>query len=135
MTKQISDEELVRAEEKFRRVTREYRERAARDPWAIDDRPLEIRGSGGRIVMSNYAEARMAATEILEEAEKEGSAYPGQAGMAATILAVITDINTMVTAVSYAFDGLESPGVVFSGTGPITEAERQFFEQEEKDDG
>jgi hypothetical protein len=83
--------------EMFDRATKMMRERAAEDPWPIDDRPLQI-GSGDHIVMSSYAEARMAAAETLQRVTEEGEDFPGQGGMASLILAMITDFNALLVA-------------------------------------
>jgi hypothetical protein len=82
-------------------ATRMMREMAAEDPWPIDDRPLQI-GTGDHVVMTSYAEARMAATETLQRAKEQGEEFPGQGGMASLILAVITDFNGLLVAAQQA---------------------------------
>jgi hypothetical protein len=93
----------------YQAIIQEFLDRAAEDPWAIDDRPLLIHGEGERSVMSSYAEQRMAAASIIEAAEHGKEDFTGQAGMAAAIMAIITDFNALLTAEGTAAVAVSEP--------------------------
>lgn len=104
------------SESEYQEAAQHLREAAAENPWPIDDRPLLIAGENDRITMSNYGEARMAAAQTIQTAAAEGEAYPGQAGMAATLLAVIADFNELITAARTAFEEVEKTNQEGKGT-------------------